>query len=326
MANLDEWDDYSASRKRTLAALATRPNPATFSGDIHSTWVHDLQPDVDDTSIRVAALSMSARRSRRPSSRLTRSSVGQQPVQLSHKILQRHPSWICALDGDPAHAHHRYPGCQHDFGINVPRVDVGIICHRTRTPGCGSGLTEDPTLEGLRPSEAAVLPATSVPSLREPSASPSYTDDGKDSLSQPADGEPTPYERMGGHDTFSFLVAEFYRHVAADPVLRPLYPEADLAPAERRLLMFLEQYWGGPRTYSAERGHPRLRMRHAPYPVTERTRDAWLGAMRAAVGALPADAMDAAARTELWDYLERSAFFMVNAVDGEPASGQQSSS
>ncbi len=72
------------------------------------------------------------------------------------------------------------------------------------------------------------------------------------------------YDAVGGADTFHRLVAAFYRGVAADPELRPMYPEEDLGPAEVRFRMFLEQYWGGPKTYSEQRGHPRLRMRHAP--------------------------------------------------------------
>jgi hypothetical protein len=79
---------------------------------------------------------------------------------------------------------------------------------------------------------------------------------------------PSAYDRMGGHDTFVRLVAAFYRGVASDEPLRALYPEEDLGPAEERLRMFLEQYFGGPNTYSETRGHPRLRMRHAPFAVT----------------------------------------------------------
>jgi len=84
---------------------------------------------------------------------------------------------------------------------------------------------------------------------------------------------------------FERVVAHFYQAVAADPVLRPVYPDADLAGAERRLTLFLAQYWGGPRTYDEERGHPRLRMRHAPFAIGPRERDAWLTRMRAAIAA-----------------------------------------
>ena len=96
----------------------------------------------------------------------------------------------------------------------------------------------------------------------------------------------TFYDAVGGEATFAKLVHEFYRGVAADPVLRALYPEDDLGPAEERLRMFLIQYWGGPQTYSAQRGHPRLRMRHAPFAINSAARDAWLRHMRAAVDSL----------------------------------------
>ena len=98
--------------------------------------------------------------------------------------------------------------------------------------------------------------------------------------------EPTPYALMGGADAFRRLVHRFYVGVADDPVLRPLYPDEDLGPAEERLRMFLEQYWGGPKTYSEQRGHPRLRMRHAPFRITSVERDAWLHHMREAVDEL----------------------------------------
>ena len=91
------------------------------------------------------------------------------------------------------------------------------------------------------------------------------------------------YERAGGEPFFEALVARFYAGVADDPLLRPIYPETDLAPATRRLTMFLIQYWGGPTTYDAERGHPRLRMRHAPFAIGPAERDRWLVHMTAAV-------------------------------------------
>ncbi len=91
------------------------------------------------------------------------------------------------------------------------------------------------------------------------------------------------YERAGGTPFFEGLVGRFYRRVADDPVLRPVYPEADLGPAERRLTLFLIQYWGGPTTYDTERGHPRLRMRHAPFTIGPTERDRWLSLMRAAL-------------------------------------------
>lgn len=102
----------------------------------------------------------------------------------------------------------------------------------------------------------------------------------------------TLFDRVGGQPFFDALVARFYAGVVADPVLGPMYPADDLAGAERRLALFLAQYWGGPTTYSDERGHPRLRMRHARFPVDEAARDAWLALMTDAVlasGAEPED-------------------------------------
>lgn len=119
----------------------------------------------------------------------------------------------------------------------------------------------------------------------------------------------TPYDEFGGDEFFTALVADFYAGVAADPELRPMYPEEDLGPAERRLRMFLAQYWGGPRTYSDERGHPRLRMRHAPFEITEHHRDLWLRHMR---DALDMRHLDAAQDARMWDYLLMAAQSMVN--------------
>jgi len=120
------------------------------------------------------------------------------------------------------------------------------------------------------------------------------------------------YAEIGGEPTFHRLVAHFYAEVAQDPVLRPLYPEADLGPAEERLRMFLVQYWGGPRTYSEQRGHPRLRMRHAPFRVGAREHDAWLTHMRAAVDTLE---LTQAQDDTLWAYLTMAAQSMVNTLD-----------
>jgi len=120
------------------------------------------------------------------------------------------------------------------------------------------------------------------------------------------------YDQVGGHQTFAKLVHEFYLGVAEDPELRALYPEEDLGPAEERLRLFLEQYWGGPTTYSEQRGHPRLRMRHHPFKVTAAQRDRWLKHMLAAVdtlGLAPADDL------VLRDYLDRAAHSLVNSLD-----------
>lgn len=129
------------------------------------------------------------------------------------------------------------------------------------------------------------------------------------------DATPAPlsfYEEVGGHDTFVRLVEAFYRGVAGDEVLRPMYPEEDLGPAAHRLETFLEQYWGGPSTYSAERGHPRLRMRHAAFHINPDARDRWLAHMRAAVDELNLPPLHEAT---LWDYLQRAAFAMVNTFE-----------
>ena len=128
----------------------------------------------------------------------------------------------------------------------------------------------------------------------------------------PAGQQQSFYDQVGGHETFRKLVHEFYRGVSGDPALRALYPEEDLGPAEDRLRMFLEQYWGGPTTYSEQRGHPRLRMRHVPFKVTPAQRDRWLTHMLAAVDTLElAPANDLLLR----DYLERAAHSLVNAFE-----------
>src|SRR5919205_3125989 len=124
--------------------------------------------------------------------------------------------------------------------------------------------------------------------------------------------EPTFYEQVGGHETFVRLVDVFYDGVASDPVLRPMYPEEDLAAAKERLRMFLEQYWGGPTTYSQQRGHPRLRMRHAPFAIGPAERDAWLRHMREAVDSLE---LTPAQDETLWSYLEMAAWSMVNTME-----------
>ena len=119
------------------------------------------------------------------------------------------------------------------------------------------------------------------------------------------------YDAVGGHETFVRLVDRFYDGVAQDPVLRPMYPEEDLTGARERLTMFLEQYWGGPTTYSQQRGHPRLRMRHAPFVVDADARDRWLAHMRVAVSEL---GLAPLYESLLWDYLERAAHSMVNRI------------
>jgi hemoglobin len=132
-------------------------------------------------------------------------------------------------------------------------------------------------------------------------------------VTEPASTQsPTFFDAVGGEPTFRRLVDEFYAGVATDPVLRPLYPDEDLEAANVRLRKFLIQYWGGPGTYSEERGHPRLRQRHAPFRITPVERDAWLHHMRRAVDSLQLDPIHESA---LWEYLSRAALFMVNTFD-----------
>ncbi len=121
--------------------------------------------------------------------------------------------------------------------------------------------------------------------------------------------ESTLYERVGGAPFFVELVDRFYDGVEGDVVLRLMYPD-DLADSRRHLALFLAQYWGGPRTYSEERGHPRLRMRHAPFVVDDAARDAWLRHMHAALDAMTLAAEDRQALTE---YLDMAAGQLRNA-------------
>ena len=120
------------------------------------------------------------------------------------------------------------------------------------------------------------------------------------------------YEEFGGEPFFADLVSQFYANVATNEILRPMYPESDMQGAARRLQIFLEQYWGGPTTYQEERGHPRLRMRHAGFHINPAAQDAWLDCMRKAVDGME---MKTEHREKLWRYLEGAAHHMVNALD-----------
>ncbi len=122
------------------------------------------------------------------------------------------------------------------------------------------------------------------------------------------------YDDVGGHATFATIVARFYEQVRDDEILLPLYPEDDMDGAEERLRLFLEQYWGGPRTYSDQRGHPRLRMRHAPFRIGYLERDAWLRCMHTAVASIDSTTLDDAHRRALLDYLQMAADSMVNSA------------
>ena len=134
-------------------------------------------------------------------------------------------------------------------------------------------------------------------------------------MSTPVEGD-TYYDAVGGHQTFHRLVHGFYSRVPGEPVLHALYPEQDLGPAEERLRMFLEQYWGGPHTYSERRGHPRLRMRHAPFRIGTAERDAWLRLMRESLDDL---ALEPEADAILWRYLTMAAASLVNDLEADPS-------
>ena len=125
---------------------------------------------------------------------------------------------------------------------------------------------------------------------------------------------PTIYERAGGQETFFKLAAHFYRNVEKDPILRPHYP-ADVSESAWWLALFLIQFCGGPGDYSAQRGHPRLRMRHAPFAIGQAERDAWMNNMRAAV---EAEIQNAEAKAYLLDYFERTATFLINQNEDAP--------
>lgn len=120
------------------------------------------------------------------------------------------------------------------------------------------------------------------------------------------------YDEIGGMGTVRVIVDTFYAGVAGDEVMRPMYPEEDLAPAAERLTLFLAQYWGGPTTYSDTRGHPRLRMRHAPFAVTPDAKDRWLVHFRAGL-----DSVDLTPEqdAQFWDYVTHAAQFMVNTFE-----------
>ncbi len=120
------------------------------------------------------------------------------------------------------------------------------------------------------------------------------------------------YEAIGGYPTVAKIVDRFYEGVATDEVLRPMYPEDDLGPAAQRLTGFLVQYWGGPATYSETRGHPRLRMRHAPFKVNPDARDRWLKHFRAG---LEAATLPPELHAQFWDYVTHAAQFMVNTFE-----------
>jgi hemoglobin len=122
--------------------------------------------------------------------------------------------------------------------------------------------------------------------------------------------EATFFDQVGGHEFFHRLVSNFYLEIETDELLRPMYPE-DLTESKRHFEMFLEQYWGGPKRYSEERGHPRLRMRHAPFHINRAARDAWLAAMGKALEKERSDLSDEQFN-ELHGYFDMAAHQMRN--------------
>ena len=122
------------------------------------------------------------------------------------------------------------------------------------------------------------------------------------------------FEDFGGKNFFINLVTDFYKGVKEDPILRPMYPEDDFDGAIERLSLFLMQYWGGPSTYSEQRGHPRLRMRHMPFAIDFKARDAWLTHMQSA---LKNQKLNSELETKIWNYLLMAANSMVNTRNDE---------
>ena len=120
------------------------------------------------------------------------------------------------------------------------------------------------------------------------------------------------YEALGGHQVFENLVSHFYALVTVDPILRPMYPDTGLGEAAERLMLFLEQYWGGPTTYQETRGHPRLRMRHAAFHIGQKEHDAWLRCMKSAVDEME---VDPELKAQVWSYMEFAAASLVNQPD-----------
>ncbi len=121
--------------------------------------------------------------------------------------------------------------------------------------------------------------------------------------------ERTFYEKVGGHETFVAIVDGFYQQLEVEPLLLAMYPKKDMAGAKERLMLFLEQYWGGPTTYSDQRGHPRLRMRHVGFKIGEPEKQAWLRCAHVAIIDLP---LEEALKEELWSYFQYAAHSMLN--------------
>lgn len=186
-----------------------------------------------------------------------------------------------------------------DFGSRLGAPIAVLKPRQGKAPSRVTGLENRP----------GMMPAAGAPAAPAAPSAPA-AQDAPGAQDAPAEQGTSFYDQVGGHETFAKLARVFYEGVAADPEFRAMYPEEDLGPAEERLRMFLEQYWGGPRTYGEQRGHPRLRMRHAPYTVDFAARDTWLRHMRTAVDSLGLSPLH---EQTLWDYLERAAHSMVNS-------------
>ena len=132
---------------------------------------------------------------------------------------------------------------------------------------------------------------------------------------QPASPQNPPqsfYDAVGGEETFRLIVHRFYQQVPDDDILGPMYPHDDMEGAEHRLRWFLEQYWGGPTTFSQLRGHPRLRMRHNHFAITEEGADRWLSLMKRAIDTIDNETLDPPHRAAMWDHMQRVAQMLIN--------------
>ncbi|GMA26579.1 hypothetical protein GCM10025864_43380 [Luteimicrobium album] len=228
----------------------------------------------------------------------------------------------CVREGGPVHGTVRLdrdaragdPGREHVVGHVLEGVHDAV--ERGRQDEAGRGDDSDDVLVRRRHAASRLVVNLAHPRPRRPSAPGERRTGPRTGDTRAVSAAPTTpgsfYDEVGGHETFVRLVDVFYEGVATDEVLRPLYPEEELGPARQRLTMFLEQYWGGPTTYSETRGHPRLRMRHAPFKVNPDARDRWLAHMRGAVDALDLSPLHEAT---LWDYLERAAHSLVNTFE-----------
>ena len=188
----------------------------------------------------------------------------------------------------------RLPGGE-SLGIHVGQVRP--LSSPSVSPGASGGQPEDTDVSGQSPD-------------RFGGTTPASADVGDHEDLSPYLG--TFYAEVGGSKTFQRLTEYFYESVANDAGFRSIYPEEDLKPAAIRLQLFLEQYWGGPTTYSQLRGHPRLRMRHVPYIVDTAARDTWLAHMRHALDRIALPPLQDAT---IWDYFDRAARSLQNAAD-----------